>query len=128
MMNANELRLGNLHIFKMRDKFEEPQEWDEICVIDAQDIVYLSNNPDDPDYEPIPLTEQWLLGFGGIDTDCFIFIKAKSKEIKFSYSSKIVETGVRNGWYCKRYEHIKYVHQLQNLVHALTGEELTLKK
>ncbi len=56
-------------------------------------------------YKPIPLTEEWLVKFEQKDLDLFIL------EIEVNWNIKI-----------------KYVHQLQNLYFALTGEELTIKE
>ena len=123
-MNAKEFRLCNYVEFENR-----------IFQIDTIAEVFPTLNTaefgigvvDWNNLKPIPLTEEWLIKFGGIDTGYEIYIKAKTKIIEFKWSSKIVATGVRNGWYCKRYKHIKYVHQLQNLYFTLTGEELTIK-
>ena len=76
--------------------------------------------------EPIPLTEEWLvkLGFisdslGGFNSPRSMNIYFLDKHINICYA-KYAESGVK-------LEHIKYVHQLQNLYFALTGEELTIK-
>ena len=81
-------------------------------------------------FEPIPLTEEWLLKFGfdfsvdtwylkGVaiwETEC---CDAKgNEEIGFFYELRDVGMMDMN---------IKYVHQLQNLYFALTGEELKIK-
>jgi len=72
--------------------------------------------------EPIPLTEEWLLKFGGIldrEDDSYVFkhfavsVNEKSEAIMFFQDEEIAE--------------FNYVHQLQNLYFALTGEELTFK-
>ena len=87
----------------------------------------------DIECEPILLTEEWLLKFG--------FIKAKFSSEYWSHYSLI------NGWnvalshhteessgvnkdlvyWGDNYVELKYVHQLQNLYFALTGEELIIK-
>ena len=66
--------------------------------------------------KPIQLTEEWLFKFG--------FDKAvngwwSSDEI-FSYRDGYFGFGV------DRYTKIQYVHELQNLYFALTGEDLTI--
>jgi hypothetical protein len=78
-------------------------------------------------FEPIPLTEEWLLEFGfekeyinqtGCDFFRFgeheIFYYPEKKE--FKYDMLILSDGVN----------IKHIHQLQNLYFALAGEELTI--
>ena len=79
------------------------------------------------DCQPIPLTEEWLLKFGFVDKNYTLELKAKRKTIVFNWFSKVVSTGKRSGYYSRKYRHIKYVHQLQNLYFALTGEELEVK-
>lgn len=67
--------------------------------------------------EPIPLTEEWLLKFG--------FEYTKLYYIKYDDDLIIYFDGI--DFYFKRSSKsltIKYVHQLQNLYFALTGEEL----
>lgn len=72
-------------------------------------------------YEPIPLTEEWLIKLGfekNITTDLYP---------TFSYDILNVNDGII---YVLNYgfvSHIKYAHQLQNLYFTLTGEELKLK-
>ena len=69
----------------------------------------------------IPLTEEWLLKFG---------IQGWFGNNRFQIqrtTDKLFEVMAwKNGiyfWLC----HLEYVHQLQNLYHALTGEELEIK-
>lgn len=76
-------------------------------------------------YEPIPLTEEWLVKFG-FTKDKNLFFHDKCSYIQ----SDAYNCGGGFG-YCLNDEkidflHIKYVHQLQNLYFALTGEELTI--
>lgn len=74
----------------------------------------------------IPLTEEILLKCG-TDKVYWIEIKVGRKKIIFNCSTKIVATGLRSGWYCKKYRHIKNLHQLQNLVHSLSDKELDIQ-
>ena len=72
------------------------------------------------DFQPIPLTEEWLLKFGferKIGWDDLIYY-AKNNVDLYEFLSGYE--------YCDF--HIKHVHQLQNLYFALTGEELKLLK
>lgn len=119
-MKETDLRIGNL----VYDREGSVIEWDssiwywmEECVIDFED------------FKPIKLTEDWLLRFGfeavnhkGINGylsgNCDFIYNIESKQM-FSFNEV-------NGdvWNLTR---IIYVHQLQNLYHALTGEELKIK-
>lgn len=119
-MKATELRIGNLIEYKIEDKLDERKEWWKVSKVDFQDLTWLDSNPEDSDFRPIKITEEWLLKFG--------FVK---KEIGYSKLTEMEQcflisfgkhTSV-NG--IKFNNEIKTVHQLQNLYFALTGEELT---
>ena len=123
-MKANELRIGNYINYRIVDKLDERQEWDEVSIIDGQDLDYLEKNPNDKDFQPIPLTEEWLLKFG-ID-----FTSEKEwYQLTFTIKGLLFETAssMEGFTYNLCFDdmiNIKYVHQLQNLYFALTGEEL----
>lgn len=80
-------------------------------------------------FEPISLTEEWLLKFG--------FDKVLPRNDKMYYrlndyfvieDSRVFLLGDDAFEILKLRQEIKYVHQLQNLYFALTGEELTIKE
>jgi hypothetical protein len=121
-MKANELRIGNL----LRDKVSKT----ELEVIELYEnniitkVIDRSKFPlkDGWGIEYIPLTEEWLLKFG--------FDKKGNKgKLNVILSGNF---GYKNGktyfnsWVILESQP-KYVHQLQNLYFALTGEELTYK-
>jgi hypothetical protein len=117
-MKAEELRLGNL-VSNMN-----PRHNDSILTIesigDNHEVNVFYRKYLLSELEPIPLTEEWLLKFGfhkykGDNSDCFLndFETSCNRELFF--------------WKGTYIQNIKYVHQLQNLYFALTGEELTLK-
>jgi hypothetical protein len=121
-MKANELRIGNLVI---------KTEADEECEIFAQGIVKLaienSLHPDQiPIYKPIPLTPEWLERFG--------FKGFKVYDSVFGWSMSGIDDSegfiiheLDGEFTCKPNRTIDTVHLLQNIYHALTGEELKLK-
>lgn len=83
--------------------------------------------------EPIPLTKRWLFDFGFIESTLSIH----EKHIKTLNKTLIVpfdkDNEIRMSMPCGNgimtiAKNIVYVHELQNLFHALTKEELTLKK
>ena len=128
MIKANELRIGNY----VQDKEAIRYNYREVTGVykksnGEQELVIDFHYPIDY-FEPIPLTEQWLLDLGGIDNGYEIVIKVKNIRFVFNWGSRIVSTGKRLNWYCKNYPNAKYIHHLQNLCHALTGQELTLKE
>jgi len=117
-MKASELRIGNLIKGKSPEKkvYEEPVELNEYYF-----LLFLNNMMD---VEPIPLTEEWLLKFG------FVSNPYKDRYELIAKINIIIECDKTKGLvdlYCEQFPHIKYVHSLQNLYFALTGEELTLK-
>lgn len=72
-------------------------------------------------FEPIPLTEEWFNNYGLLKTNgisfllgCYEIIRSKDD----MYWCVILKGGV--------IARLKYIHQLQNLYYALTGEELKL--
>ena len=70
--------------------------------------------------KPIQLTEEWLLKFGFEKDNELNFVKFSFKVHFWSnYNSYMY------GWIGGNIE-IKYVHQLQNIYFALTGQELTI--
>ena len=75
-------------------------------------------------FKPIPLTEEWLLRFGFVqsqDIDTIFGLKLND----FWY---INEFQIRNNFNSILLDfELKYVHQLQNLHFALTGTHLILK-
>ena len=63
-MKAKDLRIGNLVNKKIIDDLDPRKEWYEAAAIDAQDLVWLEENPnDEEEFQPIPLTSELLLKF-----------------------------------------------------------------
>jgi hypothetical protein len=73
--------------------------------------------------EPIPLTEEWLIKFG-FETDKIMFWNGV---MSMGYYSDGFYYCPTSSIILKRGIEIKYVHQLQNLYFALTGNELTIQ-
>jgi len=116
-MKAQELRIGNyVNISK------------EVCKMQLVNFVeihyteYFFEN-----YEPIPLTEEWLMNFGFelINND---YWQSRSLELKLHWT--VNKNKMIPEFNDKRlivgYD-FKHVHQLQNLYFALTNEELKIK-
>jgi hypothetical protein len=87
---------------------------------------------DSQSLKPIPLTEEWVLRFG-------FEIKEDPESVFYSIyfdglTNGSVEIGRTKGCSFYYFENInfitqiKHVHEMQNIFHALTGEELKLKK
>ncbi len=107
-MKATELRIGNWVIVN-----EECQI--EAIIHDAVDVSTRFETYVLDTVKPIPLTEEWLVRFNW----------NPPKDIGVAFSLTTDEIHFVAGNYYKK---IEYVHQLQNLYFALTGEELTQNK
>lgn len=129
-MKASDLRKGNyvtnepLDIFKTGFVIVEARNIYELAVHESgQESEYYSKH-----FKPIQLTEEWLLNFGFKEgrkmikhPDVFIQFSEKRRGVYFI----TIEIEGNERHFVKDIQH---VHQLQNLYHALTGEELTLKR
>jgi len=78
-----------------------------------------------PFCEPIPLTEDWLLRFGWKRYGIFTNQLYITNGIITLVSSKDFCIDMEIEGQLLPINHIKYIHQLQNLYYALTGAELT---
>ena len=123
-MKAQELRIGNW--VELDDEFTQM-----VCIM--EDNTEWIN--------PIPLTEEWLeqFGFSKIQSnDTLSYIYTKSHKEAFIVLEDDMSVAVtcteilfykesQYGYYAPSVDRTKYVHQLQNLYFALTGEELEIK-
>jgi hypothetical protein len=122
-MKANELRIGNWVNYRIYDKLDNPQEYFDLSQVDAIDLQTL----DDHYYQPIPITEEWLVKFGfGLDGEGWYWLRKKDHitphGYSFNYYGNFLEIDEL------RISKIEFVHQLQNLYFALTGEELQINE
>lgn len=75
--------------------------------------------------EPILLTEEWMVKFGFESKGIIKIGEEKDGEI-YWYKNQLHISDMRDSSY-SFVSKCEYVHQLQNLYFALTGEELTIK-
>lgn len=124
-MRSNEFRLGNLYHFE------------DVSGMVVERVDYIENNMVDVNpmdlIHPIPLTEEWLLKFGFEKSTFGSSTMFFSNNDSFGYIEEQAYRCNDNYGYCLNDEkmwflEIKYVHQLQNLFFALTGEELTIQE
>jgi hypothetical protein len=113
-MQSKDLRIGNLVKGNSRGGTH---------VLDIEILKYIDETKSG--YSPIPLTEECLekLGFYLIENDNK-FYHEKSTRIFIDINNPICITYNNAKGSVKI---IEYVHELQNLYFALTGEELELK-
>ena len=140
-MKANELRIGNWikfdnHLGDKRDVLVTPRMFRQLGM-DLSENLNLELNGY---HLPIPLTDEWLVRFGFKNRFLEVICQNnKVLEIEFDgtndniYQTEICvyeriivdgETESDKVNYIN-INHIKHVHQLQNLYFALTGDELS---
>lgn len=127
-MTAQELRTGNKVFYKTVDLNTGNEILNEITIT-ANDIKIIELNEGYNRYFPIPLTEEWMLKLGFEKVNGGLFKRHTDSETTLDWDCL---TGLYlmgdDGKEIKEFDHIEYVHQLQNLYHALTSEELTIKE
>lgn len=82
-------------------------------------------------FEPIPITEEWILKFGFKDRSgdlqnkmgYGVEINNAMEIVWYRQGSQTLFQTIGNGFIIK---HVKYVHELQNLYFALIGNDLPL--
>lgn len=140
-LSASDLRIGNYY---NSAKFNRTVRCE---MADFSEIYQRAEGatPDESDinmiFEPILLTENWLLKFGfAIDQD-FYNTQVKLWQSNSGFNYLALNKNDDGYETCLGYHHpqiekirilinecLKYVHQLQNLYMALTGKELEIKK
>lgn len=144
MIQANELRVGNIVTDEFYQSFktiytvnsinkdginleiEDDGNWPEMA------SHFMVPEKKFSELMGIPITEEWLLKLGFEKTDGHDNWNFKSHEIfKYKNLFKVGKLDNRFYWYNQVDDDyyscmhpIKYVHQLQNLFFALTGQEL----
>ena len=100
-MEARELRIGNYY-----DSVRGIEQLKE-----AETLQEIESYPNK--FEPIPLTEEWLL---------------KLNAPKYLAGFELITKGrIRYSNGCGETLNADYVHELQNLVYAINGQELFIK-
>ena len=135
MIEARELRIGNLVTDEFYDSFKTIIEVDSIS--DRGINLFIEDDGNYPEcaqtwIEPerrfdtifgIPLTEEWFLKFG---------FKQNSFSLNFENDTRISIYKEKNCFIAQIdntvIKEIKYVHEWQNIFYDFTNEELTLNK
>jgi hypothetical protein len=105
-MKAQELRIGNYYDHNGQIKTVTPNTILEVWEAERTWC------------KAIPITEEWLLRFGFVSNPYQDRYENKSIHVQCNKTRGVTELWIES------MPHIKYVHQLQNLYFALTGEEL----
>ena len=131
-MKASELRIGNwVNIFLNDVDYDTIQ-------IKIDDLYYILQK--NGIYEPVPLTEEWFQKFERFYKDGeYWSVDINDYKYCFKYRDWAGNWAFYQEFTDSPFEHdegkkypvsfdIYYVHQLQNLYFALTGEELIIKE
>lgn len=123
MINPKELRWGSLVAAQGGGIPREGITWSDYVILEPYGVFMAQTNK--CTYDPIPITPEWLERLG--------FEKMPPKNHWEEYWDKgILRLYITDGKISPiaviHSKKPKYVHQLQNLYHALTGEELTIKE
>lgn len=116
MIIANELRIGNLYIRK-HGKGHTETKIDEVLLAEifGQTMEYSLN-----EFDPIPLTEKWLVDFGFTEKNAIFTIDDWCFYIE-KHDGNWCLIMIKDNFFIKM---IKYVHELQNIYSALKDSEL----
>jgi hypothetical protein len=125
-LQAKDLRTGNLincRYIGIDRIIDDELEAVETNITHLSDIL---KGNSDWEYSPIPLTEEWLVKFG-FSKISIPLVKLSGETINYFLEGLFTSTSQWGSfrWHEGYAIEIKYVHQLQNLYFALTGEELT---
>ncbi len=123
-MESKELRIGNWIQLENYDKYQVEPHHFQLNEDGYSEVLDISKS--------IPLTEEWLDKFGFEKTEdpedlYYTIIFDEIANYKFIVNRKLA-FGLFTFRHPEFITQIQYVHQLQNLYFALTGEELTATK
>lgn len=122
MIAAHELRIGNWL------NPAEPEFKGQYFQIKSGDIKHIEEGMQRYQYEPISITPEILIAAGFKQSDEFAhFYRLEDFDIEFCFGGcywVVDDRGDNEGTKARQ---IYYLHQLQNLYFALTGNELTIK-
>lgn len=134
-ISAKELRVGNLVKYSLSNI---PQEIKSVINVHGEYLVNFQNsgfsNTIDK-IKPIPLTEDWLLKFGltnvteELDTEKSFEIQFGRKTFRVVIDDRGLCTVIYQvdiGMNFQELTDVEFVHEFQNLIFALCGEELKL--
>lgn len=127
MVKANELRIDNLFLLEKKVvsilEISQDEIWSKEIIRNTRLGLCLCHLEE---LEPIPLTEEWILKAG------FKKRKLEGYEVHFMYEHPKLHsciTAIYNADFSMSLDNvargIKYIHNLQNLFFAITGEELS---
>lgn len=117
-MKANEIRYGN-YVTDLSNDGKTRIE----CQVGIDQLEYTH------DCEPIRITTEWLEKFGFDRVSRQSFSTGKLVEYGTWEFNGMLYNEIQDKFYYRGFPvDVKFIHQLQNLYFALTGEELTIQE
>lgn len=125
MISAKDLRVHNLVYKSLKSGQGRKLEVE----IDVDDLVKIVTDTGSFNYEPIPLTEEWLQRFGFIKKISASYATGDRVEFNTWSKEELTYNSIQDSWWFNgrilKFQP-RYVHTLQNLTHSLTNQELTI--
>jgi hypothetical protein len=122
-MKASELRIGNyfkgIRVGIVKSIFTTH------FTVEDENGIQLGNSIQD-NFQPIPLTEEWLLKFGFEKDEEYDNTFNRYISVFNGFTTITIDISANVLLLDNMEIKLHFVHQLQNLYFALTGEELTL--
>lgn len=119
MVNEKEIRIGN--IFQFKGKWSANYQTNEVFKWDDMDWYSLgASTMFIEDVHPVSLSEAFLSRFKYLGNDYYQV--ADNSKVQYFDSNWFVLVDFQGLEVCVK--KIKYIHQLQNIVYDLTGEEI----
>ncbi len=124
MINTKDLRIGN-YVTEKKHGFNNDTNPFQIFSIYHEDNNSKINGLSINNFEPIKLTQEWLLKFGGNNEGGkWDFPKLRGSLTKFCPIMDSDEYCYQHSVFNLTMKNIYFVHELQNLYFAITGDEL----
>lgn len=122
MIDPKELRWGSIVAAQGGGIPREGITWSDYAILEPYGVFMAQTNK--CTYDPIPITPEWLERLGFAVGKRSIYKDFGFFEIEYERDQLYI--GINE--YQDSLYHIQYVHQLQNLVYSLTGQELIIKQ
>ena len=125
MIDINQIRQGNYIKYSMHDYWAK---FIQGCHVQVDLDIYLDIDKHPDCFEPIELTPDWLkkLGFGvdayADDDSALVTLAGVFALHVFNEKTHLLSIS-----HAPKARKLKYVHEVQNYIQSLTGEELTIK-
>lgn len=131
-MKAEELRIGNI-VYWIGENHNKKSE----CEISGHTLFTMQNSKDYLSmHSPVPITTEWLndnIGANKYITAIYEMYMKDGSSLAFNINDDGLNIELYDA--CEsttdcpvKLRPIKYIHELQNLVYVLSGEELKMKK